>query len=164
MSDQLGMERPTSMQNQYNLAYREEEREMIPLCQDQQIAITPWSPLAGGFLTGVYKRNHRPHTARFHQTKMKRRYFRPEDFDVVERVEEIAREKGVPPAKIALACLFHKDYVTAPIVGIENIEYVQNAVDVLEIKLNSADMKRLEEVYRPHSPEWQGHDEVGQLR
>jgi len=95
---------------------------------------------------------------------MKRRYFRPEDFDVVERVEEIAREKGVPPAKIALACLFHKDYVTAPIVGIENIEYVQNAVDVLEIKLNSADMKRLEEVYRPHSPEWQGHDEVGQLR
>ncbi|MFQ6126560.1 MAG: aldo/keto reductase [Candidatus Heimdallarchaeota archaeon] len=150
-SDRLDLERFESMQNHYNLCYREEEREMIPLCQDQGIALIPWSPLARGFLTGKYKRDESPDSLRSqHDKYMKKRFFRPEDFDVVERVEELATEKGVNPAQIALAWLFHKEYITAPILGATRVEHVEEAVEALGLKLSSTDMERLEEPYKPH--------------
>ncbi len=150
-SDRLGLERFVSMQNHYNLCYREEEREMIPLCIDQQVALIPWSPLARGFLTGKYKRGQTPDSPRFRFDKpFAKRFFRSEDFDVVERVEEIAQEKGVTPAQVALAWLLHKDYVTAPIVGVTKINHLEQAVEALEIHLTSKEVKRLEEPYIPH--------------
>ncbi len=150
-SERLGLERFISMQNHYNLVYREEEREMIKLCQDQGIAVFPWSPLARGFLTGRYKRNQESDSARYkYDRDLTSRYFRSEDFDVVERVEEVAREKGVTTPQIACAWLLHKDYVTVPIIGVTKIEHLDAAVEALEIKLSSADIERLEEPYVTH--------------
>ncbi|MFX1533913.1 MAG: aldo/keto reductase [Promethearchaeota archaeon] len=151
LAERYGLERFQTMQNHYNLAYREEEREMLPLCRDQQIGVIPWSPLARGFLSGKYKRSEEPDSTRAQSDPyLKRRYFRPEDFDVVEQVVEIAEEKEVTPAQIALAWLFSKDYVTSPILGITKIEHIDQAVEALEIKLSSDDVKRLEEPYKPH--------------
>ena len=110
-SDRLGIERFESMESQYNLCYREAERELINLCIDQGIAFMPWSPLAMGFLTGIYKRDENHESPRFKHTLVKERYFRPVDFDIIERVEEIAANKGVKPAQIALAWLLNKEYV-----------------------------------------------------
>jgi len=150
-SEQLGIARFVSMQNFYNLCYREEEREMIPLCQDQGIALIPWSPLARGFLTGKYKRDKEPESLRYqHERYLRERFFKPEDFDVVELVEEVAREKGVNPAQIALAWLFQKQHITAPIIGFSRVEHVEEAVEALEIKLRTSDIERLEEPYIPH--------------
>jgi len=149
-SDRLGLERFVSMQNHYNLAYREEEREMIPLCRDQGIALLPWSPLAKGFLSGRYKRGEMPNSKRFKSDELlAERFFRPEDFDVVERLVEVAKEKGASPAQVAISWLLHKG-VTAPIVGPTKIEHVEEAVAALDVKLNGDDMKRLEEPYKPH--------------
>ena len=149
-SDRLNLERFVAMQNHYNLCYREEEREMIPFCQNQGIAIIPWSPLARGFLTGKYQQDQSPDSLRYqHDYLMKERYFRPEDFDVVKQVEELATEKGVKPAQIAMAWLFHKD-ITAPILGATRVEHIEEAVEALDIKLSSTDMERLEEPYKPH--------------
>src|SRR5438046_6743214 len=105
-SDRLGIARFVSIQNNYNLCYREEEREMIPLCEDQKIGLLPWSPLARGFLTGRYKRGKAADSPRYRTDKyFAERFFQPEDFDVVERVEEVAMEKEVTPSQIALAWL-----------------------------------------------------------
>jgi aryl-alcohol dehydrogenase (NADP+) len=149
-SDQLGLERFVSMQNHYNLCYREEEREMIPLCRDEGIGLIPWSPLARGFLAGKYKREKPPDSARYKSDEfLAPRYFKPEDYDVVERVEEIAKEKGVSMAEVALSWVFHKD-VTAPIIGATKVEHVEEAVSALELSLSSDDLRRLEEPYKPH--------------
>jgi 1-deoxyxylulose-5-phosphate synthase len=149
-SDMLGIARFVSMQNHYNLCYREEEREMIPYCKDRGIALIPWSPLARGFLTGRYKRGGKADTARYRSDKyFAERFFRPEDFDVVERAEEIAKEKGVTVSQIALAWLLNKG-VCAPIIGATKVEHLEDAVSSLEVKLSSDDMKRLEEPYKPH--------------
>ena len=149
-SDLLGLTRFASMQNHYNLCYREEEREMIPLCQDQGIGLIPWSPLARGFLTGKYKRGETPESVRFHSDEnLATRFFKPEDFDVVEEVVRIADEKDVKPAQIALAWLLHKG-VVAPIVGATKVQHIDEAVDALTIRLGSDEMKRLEAPYRPH--------------
>ncbi len=151
IADKLGLEPFRTMQNHYNLVYREEEREMLPLCKDQGIAVIPWSPLARGFLTGKYSRNSPPDSPRARSDRyLRMRYFRDEDFDVVEQVVEIAREKEVKPAQIALAWLFSKDVVTAPILGVTKISHVEEAVEALEIKLTDDDIKRLEEPYKPH--------------
>ena len=150
VSDRLGIARFVSMQNHYNLCYREEEREMIPFCEDQGIALIPWSPLARGFLTGRYKRGGKVDTARYRSDKyFAERFFKPEDFDVVERAEEIAKEKGVTVSQIALAWLLHKG-VCAPIIGATKVEHLEDAVSSLEVKLSPDDMKRLEEPYKPH--------------
>jgi len=150
-SKRLGVVRFESMQNFYNLCYREEEREMIPLCQDQGIALIPWAPIARGFLTGKYKRDVKPDSLRYkHGAYLKEQFFRPEDFDVVERVEEVAKEKGTTPAKIALAWLFHKTHITAPIIGFSRIEHVDDAVEALEIKISPKDTEYLEAPYKPH--------------
>jgi aryl-alcohol dehydrogenase (NADP+) len=143
------------MQNHYNLVYREEEREMIPLCKEAGIAVIPWSPLARGFLTGKYKRGETPKSVRYENERMDGhnlladRYFRPEDFDVVETVEAVAKEKDVSPAQIALGWLLHKG-VTAPIIGVSKMQHVEEAAQALDVKLDSDDMKRLEAAYKPH--------------
>jgi aryl-alcohol dehydrogenase-like predicted oxidoreductase len=149
-SDLLGIARFVSMQNHYNLCYREEEREMIPFCDNQRIALIPWSPLARGFLTGRYKRGGKVDTPRYRSDKyFAERFFKPEDFDVVERAEEIAREKGVTVSQIALAWLLHKG-VCAPIIGATKVEHLEDAVSSLDVKLSSDNMKRLEEPYKSH--------------
>jgi len=149
-SDDLGIVRFVSMQNHYNLCYREEEREMIPLCKDQGIGLIPWSPLARGFLTGRYKRGRTPSTSRYKTDKyFAERFFRPEDFDVVERAEEIAKEKGVTAAQIALAWLLHKG-VNAPIIGATKVEHIDEAVGSVDIQLSDVEMAKLEEPYQIH--------------
>ena len=149
-SDHFGIARFVSMQNHYNLCYREEEREMIPLCKDQGIGLIPWSPLARGFLTGRYKRGKTPSSSRYKTDKyFAERFFRPEDFDVVERGEEVAKEKGVTTAQIALAWLLHKG-VNAPIIGATKVEHLEEAVGSLDVQLSDDDMKRLEEPYKTH--------------
>ena len=149
-SDMFGIARFVSMQNHYNLCYREEEREMIPLCKDQGIALFPWSPLARGFLTGKYKRNQSPENVRYRSDEiLSQRFFKAEDFDVVERTEEIAKEKAVTTSQISLAWLLHKG-VSAPIIGATKVEHVEESAASTELKLSSDDMKRLEEPYRLH--------------
>jgi 1-deoxyxylulose-5-phosphate synthase len=149
-SDRLGVARFVSMQNHYNLCYREEEREMIPLCNDQGIGLIPWSPLARGFLTGRYNRGQAPDSVRYRTDKyFAERFFRPEDFDVVERAEEVAKEKGVTTAQIALSWLLHKG-VNAPIIGATKVEQIEDAVASLDVKLSEDDMKRLQEPYKTH--------------
>jgi aryl-alcohol dehydrogenase (NADP+) len=149
-SEQLGLERFVSMQNHYNLVYREEEREMIPLCKEEGIALIPWSPLAKGFLTGKYKRGEISNATRYESDSLLReRFFKPEDFDVLDALEAVANEKGVTTAQVAIAWLLHKG-VTAPIVGCSKVEHVEAAVGGLEVKLNTSDMERLEAKYKPH--------------
>jgi aryl-alcohol dehydrogenase (NADP+) len=150
-SDRLGLERFKTMQNHYNLAYREEEREMIPLCREEGIPLLPWSPLGRGFLTGKYRRRTKPATIRYKiDVYLGRRYFKPEDFDVVERLEEVAKEKGARPAQVALAWLISKDGVASPIIGPTRIEQLEELVEAVDIHLKPGDIKRLEEPYRPH--------------
>ena len=150
-AEKLGLEQFVTMQNQYSLVYREEEREMFPYCKDAGIATLPWSPLGKGFLSGKYKRNEESNRARYETDPLlKSRFFRSEDFDVLETVAEVAKEKGVKPAQIAMAWLFSKDYVTSPIIGATKEEHLIEIVESLEIKLSNDDIKRLEEKYIPH--------------
>ncbi len=149
-SDRLGLARFVSMQNHYSLCYREEEREMIPLCRDQGVGLIPWSPLARGFLTGRYKRGQTPDSVRYRTDKyFAERFFRPEDFDVVERAEEVAKEKGATTAQIALAWLLHKG-VNAPIIGATKVEQLEEGVGAIDVKLSDDDIKKLEEPYKTH--------------
>lgn len=149
-SDHLRIARFVSMQNHYNLCYREEEREMIPLCKDQGIGLIPWSPLARGFLTGRYKRGNTPSTSRYRTDKyFAERFFRPEDFDVVGRVEEVAKGKGATMAQVALAWLLNKG-VNAPIIGATKVEHIDEAVGSIDIQLSHDDMVKLEEPYKIH--------------
>ena len=150
-SDRLGLERFKTMQDHYNLAYREEEREMIPLCRDEGIPMLPWSPLGRGFLTGKYKRRAKPASIRYKaDVYLGRRYFRPEDFDVVERLEEVAKEKGLKPAQLALAWLINKKDVAAPIIGPTRLEQLEELVEAAEVRLKHAEVRLLEEPYRAH--------------
>jgi aryl-alcohol dehydrogenase-like predicted oxidoreductase len=149
-SDRLGLARFVSMQNHYNLLYREEEREMIPLCKEEGIALIPWSPLARGFLAGKYQRGKTPKAPRYEVDKyLSERYFKPEDFDVLDVVLELAKQKDATPAQISLAWLLHKG-VTSPIIGATKVEHVEEAVGALDIRLEADDVKRLEEGYTPH--------------
>jgi len=150
-SDRLGLERFKTMQNHYNLAYREEEREMIPLCREEGIPLIPWSPLGRGFLTGRYRRRAKPDTIRYKiDVHLSRRYFRPEDFDVVERLVEVAKEKGLKPAQVALAWLLSKQGVASPIIGPTRVEQLEELVQAVDVRLRAGEIKRLEEPYRPH--------------
>jgi 1-deoxyxylulose-5-phosphate synthase len=150
-SDRLGLEKFKTMQNHYNLVYREEEREMIPLCLDEGIAVNPWSPLARGFLTGKYRRSKSPRSLRYKTDELlAERYFRPEDFDVVERLLEIAKERGASPAQVALAWLLNKNGIVSPVIGPTRLEQLEELAEATDLKLKADDMKRLEEPYRPH--------------
>lgn len=140
-----------SMQNHYNLIYREEEREMIPLCKEEGVAIIPWSPLARGFLAGNRKPNFEGDTIRAKTDKYAHDlYYAESDFKIAERVAELARKRGVKPAQIALAWTLNKDYITSPIIGASKLEQLDDAVKATELKLNEAEMKFLEELYLPH--------------
>lgn len=150
-SDRLGLERFKTMQNHYNLAYREEEREMIPLCRSEGIPLLPWSPLGRGFLTGRYRRRAKPKGVRYRKDRyLGARYFRPEDFDVVERLVEVAKSKGAKPAQVALAWLLSKDDVASPIIGPTGVEQLDELAQAVDLHLKAADVKLLEEPYRPH--------------
>jgi aryl-alcohol dehydrogenase-like predicted oxidoreductase len=151
-----------SMQNHYNLVYREEEREMIPQCLDQGVAVLPWSPLARGFLAGTRTRSGERRTTRAGSDPFADElYGRPEDFDVVERLAEVAAERGAPPAQVALAWLLHRPGVTAPIVGATRLEHLDDALAAAELTLTSDELARLEEPYRPHPV--LGHDEMSSV-
>jgi aryl-alcohol dehydrogenase-like predicted oxidoreductase len=140
-----------SMQNHYNLLYREEEREMIPQCVDQGVGVIPWSPLARGWLCGTRTRAGARQTTRAGtDAYADELYGRPEDFDVVERVAEVASERGVPSAQIALAWLLHKPGVTAPIVGATKLAHLEDALAAAALALSPEEIERLEEPYRPH--------------
>lgn len=150
-SDRLGLERFKTMQNHYNLAYREEEREMIPLCLEEGVPVNPWSPLGRGFLTGKYRRGQTPKSARYQSDQyLGKRYFRPEDFDVLESLEEVAKLKGATPAQVALAWLLAKDGVVSPVVGPTKVGQLEELAEAVDIKLDADDMITLEEPYRPH--------------
>src|SRR3954469_19460556 len=140
-----------SMQNHYNLIYREEEREMIPLCLDQGVGVIPWSPLARGMLAGNRTRSGEKRTTRAGSDAFSDYlYAQPTDFDVVDRVAEVASERGVPPAQVALAWLLHKPGVTAPIVGATKVEHLDDALAAESLSLSDEEIKRLEEPYAPH--------------
>jgi len=150
-SDRLGLARFVSMQNHYNLLYREEELEMIPLCKQEGVGLIPWSLLAKGFLSGKYGRGEDAKSVRYESDKLLReRFFKPEDFDVVEAVQTVAKEKDASPAQVAIAWLLHKG-VTAPIIGVRNVGQLEDAVGALEVKLSEDDAKRLEAGYKPHA-------------
>jgi aryl-alcohol dehydrogenase-like predicted oxidoreductase len=140
-----------SMQPHYNLLYREEEREMIPLCIDQGIGVIPWSPLARGVLAGNRSRDGERRTTRAGSDPFTDYlYSQPSDFDVVERVAEVAAERAVPPAQVALAWLLHRPGVTAPIVGATKPAHLSDALAAEQLVLSAEEMKRLEEPYLPH--------------
>lgn len=150
-ADLKGWTRFVSMQNHYNLVYREEEREMNKLCVEEGVGLIPWSPLARGFLAGNRTREKGGDTKRSksdgfaHDT-----YYSDSDFDIVDRVKELAEKKDVSPAQIALAWILHKPGVVAPIIGATKMPHLEQAVSSLEIELSEEDMAHLEELYEPH--------------
>ena len=150
-SDTLGLERFATMQNHYNLVYREEEREVLPLCERENLGVIPWSPMARGYLT-------RPHeefmeTKRGESDELAHGHPYPDNGgrEINERVEELAADKGVSMAQLALAWVLHKDPVDAPIIGASKIEHLEDAVEALEIGLSDSDLEYLEEPYEPVS-------------
>jgi aryl-alcohol dehydrogenase-like predicted oxidoreductase len=146
-----GWTRFVSMQPHYNLIYREEEREMIPQCIDQGVGVIPWSPLARGVLAGNRTRKGDRKTTRSDSDPFTDYlYSQPTDFDVVERVAEVAAEREVPPAQVALSWLLHKPGVTAPIVGATKPEHLEDALAAEQLTLSEEEIARLEEPYAPH--------------
>jgi aryl-alcohol dehydrogenase-like predicted oxidoreductase len=139
-----------SMQNHYNLLYREEEREMIPLCINDGIGVIPWSPLARGLLTGTRTREGERRTTRAQTDGFQDVLYGAADFDVVDRLGEVAGERGLPPAQVALAWLLHKPGVTAPIVGATRLEHLEDALAAAELTVSAEEIARLEEPYVPH--------------
>jgi 1-deoxyxylulose-5-phosphate synthase len=151
VAERQGLTPFVSMQNHYNLLYREEEREMIPQCLDQGVGVLPWSPLARGWLAGTRTREGERRTTRAESDPFgDRLYGAPEDFDVIDRVAELATERGVPPAQVALAWLLNKPGVTAPIVGATKLSHLEDALAAERLTLSSDEIARLEEPYRPH--------------
>jgi aryl-alcohol dehydrogenase (NADP+) len=151
VADQHGWTRFVSMQNHYNLVYREEEREMLPLCRDQGIGVIPWSPLARGFLAGNRTRDKGGETTRSKSDGFAHSmYYQDTDFKVVDRVMELAGRRGVRPAQIALAWLLHQPGVTAPIIGASKIKHLEDAVAALEIKLSKEECDYVQAPYQPH--------------
>ena len=145
-----GWTRFVSMQNHYNLIYREEEREMIPLCRDQGIGLIPWSPLARGFLAGNRNKTAGD-TARAKTDEYAHHmYYQDYDFKVVERLSGVARDRGESNVKIALAWILSKLGITAPIIGASKPHHLEEALSALSIRLSPAEIKKLEEPYRPH--------------
>jgi aryl-alcohol dehydrogenase-like predicted oxidoreductase len=149
-ADARGWTRFVSMQNHYNLVYREEEREMIPQCIDQGVGVIPWSPLARGLLAGSRTRTGERRTVRSNSDPFGDTLYNENDFDVVDRAAEVAAERGVPTAQVALAWLMHRPGVTAPIVGATKLAHLQDALAAEELSLTDDEMQRLEGPYIPH--------------
>jgi aryl-alcohol dehydrogenase-like predicted oxidoreductase len=150
-ADLHGWTRFVSMQNHYNLVYREEEREMIPFCIDQGVGLIPWSPMARGFFAGNRTKGGGGETARAKDDPFANQlYFRDEDFIVADRVKEIASEHNASGPQIALAWMLNKPHISAPVIGASKLEHLDQAIAALEIKLSADEIKRLEEPYQPH--------------
>ena len=153
-AERHGWTRFTTMQNHYNLIYREEEREMLPLCRDQGVGVTPWSPLARGFLAGNRRTEGdartgetlRARTDDFAHTM----YYSAGDFEVARRAAEVAGRRGCAPARVALAWLLQQPGITAPIIGATRLEHLEDALAALELRLDDGEMRFLEEAYQPH--------------
>jgi aryl-alcohol dehydrogenase-like predicted oxidoreductase len=150
-AERSGLTRFVSMQNHYNLLYREEEREMMPLCADQGVAVLPYSPLARGMLTGNRSRQGERRTTRATDDPLSdERYRADADFDVVDRLAEVAAEREVPAAQLALAWLLSRPGVTAPIVGATRLGHISDALAAAELTVTDEEIRRLEEPYVPH--------------
>ena len=139
-----------SMQNHYNLIYREEEREMIPICLDQGVGCIPWSPLARGLLAGNRERGGAQRTVRAGADPLADELYDDDDFDVVDEVRAVAAERGLPPAQVALAWLLGKPAVTAPIVGATKLRHLEDTIAAVDVTLTETEVARLEAPYRPH--------------
>ncbi|WP_101297816.1 aldo/keto reductase [Halegenticoccus soli] len=148
-SDRLGLERFATMQNHYNLVYREEEREMLPLCEGENVGVVPWSPLARGYLTRPHEEIDATTRGSTEEHLYRHPYREGGGTEINERVAELADEKGVKMAQIALAWLLHKEWVDAPIVGTTSVEHLEDAVEALDVDLSSSDVEYLEEPYEP---------------
>jgi 1-deoxyxylulose-5-phosphate synthase len=149
-AERHGWTRFVAMQNHYNLLYREEEREMIPLCLDQGVGCIPWSPLARGLLAGTRDRGGARHSVRAGSDSYADELYDEADFDVVDAVRAVAAERGVPPARIALAWLLGRPAVTAPIIGATKVAHLDDAVAAVDLRLSEEEVARLEAPYRPH--------------
>lgn len=151
LADLRGWTRFVSMQNHYNLVYREEEREMLPLCRAEKVGVIPWSPLARGFLTGTRRREGGGETFRSRGDDLAtNRYFKEIDFQIVNRVLDLATRRSVSPAQIALAWLLHQPAVTAPIIGVTQSHHLEEAVAALEVELADDERHFLEDPYPFH--------------
>jgi aryl-alcohol dehydrogenase-like predicted oxidoreductase len=150
-AQQVAATRFVAMQNHYNLIYREEEREMIPQCLDQQVGLLPWSPLARGLLAGTVTASGERRTSRANTDPFLHSLYRPDlDLPVIERAAEVAAQRDVSTAQIALAWLLHKPGVTAPIVGATKLDHLEDALAAEQLPLGDEEIARLEEPYLPH--------------
>jgi len=145
-----GWTRFVSMQNHYNLVYREEEREMMPLCRAEGVGVIPWSPLARGFLAGNRRSAQGGETVRAKTDDIAHDYYGESDLAIADRTADLAKRRGVTPAQVALAWLLAKPGVTAPIVGASKLTQLDEAVAAIELRLDASEMTFLEELYQPH--------------
>lgn len=146
-----GWSKFVSMQNHYNLIFREEEREMIPLCEDMGVGLIPWSPLARGVLAGNRKSIYdKKASKRSESDAMIERWYTQDDFKIIKEVNKIAKEKGIEPAHVAYGWVLSKKQVTAPIIGATKIKHLESAVKSLEVELSKDEVLRLERLYGPH--------------
>jgi 1-deoxyxylulose-5-phosphate synthase len=151
VAESHGWTRFVSMQNHYNLVYREEEREMMPLCREERIAVIPWSPLARGFLAGNRRKEDRGDTVRSKTDDFSHQlYYADSDFVIADRVKDLARRRGLMPAQVALAWLLAQPGVTAPIIGASKAPHLEEAVAALDVRLDADELRFLEELYQPH--------------
>ena len=148
-SERLGLERFETMQNHYNLVYREEERETLPLCQKEGLGVVPWSPMARGYLTRPHEEYISTKRAETDDYAQAHPYAEGGGREINERVEELADEKGVSMAQLSLSWLLHKEWVDAPIVGASKVEHLEDAVEALEVSLSDSDIEYLENPYNP---------------
>lgn len=148
-ADRHGWTRFVSMQPHYNLVYREEEREMLPFCADQNMAVIPWSPLARGLLTGG-RSKERNETERARTDAFGKSLYSEADFTIADRVTDIAEQRGIPAAQVALAWMLTKPVITAPIIGASKPGHIEDAVGALSVKLTEDEVAHLEELYHPH--------------
>ncbi len=150
LADLRGWTRFVSMQNHYNLVYREEEREMMPLCREEGVGVIPWSPLARGFLAGN-RRGGEARTTRAGSDPFADRLYQTEgDYEIADRAAQVAERLEVTPAQVATAWLLAQPGVTAPIIGASKMPHLEQAVDALSVRLSPEDLKPLEEPYQPH--------------
>jgi len=151
VAEQNGWHRFVAMQNHYHLAYREEEREMVPLCLDQGVGVLPYSPLARGLLTGTRTRDGGGATTRSGHDPAAGRLYSDADFEVVDALVDVSRDLARPPAQVALAWLLCRDGVTAPIVGVTKMAHLEDALSALDLELDPDERTRLEAPYVPHA-------------
>jgi aryl-alcohol dehydrogenase (NADP+) len=150
-ADLHGWSRFVSMQPHYNLIFREEEREMLPLCRHEGVGVIPWSPMARGFLAKKHERGSKGDTKRAQTDTLAHNwYYQDEDYDVAERVYTLADQRGIPPAQIALSWVLHQPGITAPIIGASKMHHLDDAVAALSVQLSEEERAYLEEPYKPH--------------